>query len=115
MPRPLVENIEGRLCHCEKGKEHKVRGELSLVFSSPIILGQVIDEESTSDDSYHTPPTAGSAIPPVSSSSSSDEENALVLYNSRQLCLLRLRMNPLWIKCQFLFAGLSLTQVESLV
>ena len=78
-----VENMEGKLCHCGKGKEcdAEVRG-LSLL-DSPITLGQGIDEESSSEDSYRTPLMAGSSTLPVSSSPSSIGEHALVLYDSR--------------------------------
>ena len=51
-----VENMEGKLCHCGKGKEHKVREETSSVLGGPIILGCDINEGSTSNNSYCTPP-----------------------------------------------------------
>ena len=85
-----VEDMEGKLCHFKKGKEHEVRGALSPVLGSPIISGQDVNEGSSSDDSYHTPPVAGSTIPPSSSSSGSDEGHTLVLYNSRDSQLMKI-------------------------
>ena len=85
-----VENMEGQLCHCGKGKGRNVEeGRVSLL-DSPIALGRDIDEGSSSDDSYHTPPLAGSSIPLVSSSSGSSEEQALVLYDSRDSALIKI-------------------------
>ena len=74
-----VENMEGQLCHCGKGKGCNVAEERVSLLGSPITLGRDIEEGSSSDDSYRTPPLAGSSIPPTSSSSGSSEEQALVL------------------------------------
>ena len=85
-----IEDMEGKLCHCGKGKEHKVGGASSSVLGSPIVLDQDVDEGSSSDNSYHTPPVTGSTVPPLSSSSGSDEGHALVLYNSQDSQLMKI-------------------------
>ena len=85
-----VENMEGQLCHCGKGKGRNVAEERVSFLDSPITLGRDIEEGSSSDDSYRTPPVAGSSIPPTSSSSGSSEEQALVLYDSRDSALVEI-------------------------
>ena len=85
-----VENMEGQLCHCGKGKGCNVEEERASLLESPITLGRDIDEGSSSEDSYRTPPLTGSSIPPTSSSSGSSEEQALVLYDSRNSALIEI-------------------------
>jgi len=80
-----VENMEGKLSHCGKGKAQEPLREVSPVLGSPLNLGQEIPEESASDDSYHTPPVASSSIPSSSSLVvESNKENLMVLYNSHK-------------------------------
>jgi len=77
--------MEGKLCHCGKGKAREPFREVSPVLGSPLVLGWDIPEESGSDDSYHTLPVASSLIPSLSSPVvKSNEENVMVLYNSRK-------------------------------
>ena len=85
-----VENMEGKLCHCGKGKDRDAEVGGPSLLDSPITLGHDIDEESSGDDSYRTPPMAGSSMPPVSSSPSSSEEQALILYDSRDSALIKI-------------------------
>ena len=85
-----VENMEGQLCHCGKGKGRDVEEGRVLLLDSPIALGRDINEGSSSDDSYRTPPLAGSSIPLVSSSLNSSEEQALILYDSRDSALIEI-------------------------
>ena len=70
-----VDDMEGKLCRCGKGKGKEVAEAVS-VLGSPLVLDRPLTEEVNSDDSYHTPPVVSSS-PPSSSSPSheSDKEN----------------------------------------
>ena len=85
-----VENMEGQLCHCGKGKGRNVEEDRVPLLESPITLERDINDGSSSNDSYRTPPVAGSSIPPNSSSLGSSEEQALVLYDSRDSALIEI-------------------------
>ena len=80
-----VDEMEGRLCHCGKGKARERLQEASSVLGSPLELGRGIPEDFSSDDSYCTPPVASSSSIPSSSPSTSkaNKENTMVLYDYR--------------------------------
>ena len=69
-----LDAMEGRLCHCRKGKGKEL-GEVESFMDSPLIRGARVDEDS--DGSFHTPSYAGASLPSHSSSSvvESDKEN----------------------------------------
>ena len=71
--------MEGRLCHCDEGKE-KGRAvlEVSPPLGSPLVLGQAMDEDCHSNDSFHTPLLTSSSVPALSSPAESDKENVEV-------------------------------------
>ena len=88
-----VEEMEGRLCHCRKGKAREPLQEVSPILGSPLNFGRDIPEESSSDDSYRTPPIAGSSSSPLAPSSNINKENSMVLYNSR-ISLVKITDSP---------------------
>jgi len=89
-----VKNMEGKLCHCGKGRDHQVLGEVS-VLDSPLVLGLKVPKDTGSDDSYHTPPIASSSIGPSSSLANANKENALIIYNSRASLLQKIEDKPI--------------------
>ena len=75
--------MEGKLCHCGKGKAREPLQDVSPVLGSPLDLGREIPEETDRDNSFFTPPIASSSVPLSSSSIVvSNKENVMVLYNS---------------------------------
>jgi len=77
--------MEGKLCHCGKGKAREPLQDVSPVLGSPLDLGREIPEETDSDNSFFTPPIASSSVPSSSSPIVvSDKENVMVLYDSRK-------------------------------
>jgi len=80
-----IESMEGKLCHCRKGKAREPLQDMSLVLGSPLDLGREIPEETNSDNSFFTPPIASSSVPSSSSPIVvSNKENVMVLYDSRK-------------------------------
>jgi len=80
-----IESMEGKLCHCGKGKAREPLQDVSPVLGSPLDLGHEIPEETDSDNSFFTPPIASSSVPSSSSPIVvSDKENIMVLYDSRK-------------------------------
>ena len=78
-----IESMEGKLCHCGKGKAREPLQDVSPVLGSPLDLGREIPEETDSNNSYHTPPIASSSVPSSSSPIiESNKENVMVLYDS---------------------------------
>jgi len=78
-----IESMEGKLCHCGKGKAREPLQDMSPVLGSPLDLGREIPEETDRDNSFFTPPIASSSVPLSSSSIVvSNKENVMVLYNS---------------------------------
>ena len=68
--------VEGRLCHCGKGKGKEIEKDVSLL-GSPLVLDHSLEEDINSDDSYHTPLVVSSSQPSSSSLyQDSDKENA---------------------------------------
>jgi len=76
--------MEGKLCHCGKGKVKEPLREVSPVLGSPLVLGQEFPKESSSDHFYHTPPVTSSSVPSSSPVVKSNKENIMVLYDSRK-------------------------------
>jgi len=54
-----VEDMEGKLCRCGKGKGKEIVEVVPSVLGSPLVLDLPLEEDNNSDDSYHTPPIAG--------------------------------------------------------
>jgi len=80
-----IESMEGKLCHCGKGKAREPLQDVSPVLGSPLDLGCEIPEETDSNNSYHTPPIASSSVPLSSSPIiESNKENVMVLYDSHK-------------------------------
>jgi len=79
-----VEEMEGKLCHCGKGRAREPLQEVSPVLGSPLELGRDIPKESSGDSSYRTPLiTSSSSIPsPSLPASKVNKENSMVLYDS---------------------------------
>jgi len=72
-----VEDMEGKLCHCGKGKGKEIAEVVPSLLGSPLVLDRPLEEDNNSDDSYHTPPIASSSIPSQSSpTNESNKENA---------------------------------------
>jgi len=89
-----VENMEGKLCHCGKGRDHQVLGEVS-VLGSPLVLGWEVPKDTGSNNSYHTPPIASSSIGPSSSLANANKENTLIIYDSCALLLQKIKDEPI--------------------
>jgi len=73
-----VEDMEGKLCHCGKGKGKEIAEVVPFLLGSPLVLDCFLEEDNNSNNSYHTPPIASSPIPSQSSpTNESDKENRL--------------------------------------
>jgi len=71
-----VEGMEGKLCHCGKGKGKEITEVVPSLLGSPLVLDHPLEEDNNSDNSYHTPPIASLSIPSQSSpADESDKEN----------------------------------------
>ena len=88
-----VKNMEGKLCHCGKGRDHQVLGEVSIL-GSPLVLSREVPEDTGSNDLYHTPPITSSSIGPSSSPSDTDKENTLIIYDSHASLLQKIKDEP---------------------
>jgi len=82
-----VDVMEGKLCHCGKGKEREALGEISPILGGPIVLGSSGEGHSSRESFYST-----SEVLP--SSSSSVKENEVVLYDSTMSRLVEIVEDP---------------------
>ena len=88
-----INDMEGILCCCGKGKKQEILEEIPSVLDSPLVLGDEVNDRTASDDSYHMPPVAGSSQSP-SSVTKSDKENVMVLYDSWESRLVEIMNDP---------------------
>jgi hypothetical protein len=88
-----LDDMEGQLCHCGKGKGREALREISPVLDSPFILGSPLPEARSSNESFHSSSGFESSTN-VPSSSSSTKENDLVIYDSATSRLVEIVEDP---------------------
>ena len=89
-----LDKMEGQLCHCWKGKEREVLGEISPTLGSLIVLGTDLDMGNSSDKSFHSSSAINTSTM-VPSSSLLTKENKLILYDSNSSCLVEIVEDPM--------------------